>query len=185
MIVAVAGRRIDAPGAQPPRFPLANRSLVRRRIRARLERLGATTVVSSAACGADLLTLSVARKMGIRRLIILPYHEDWFLADSVTDRPGDWKALYYSLIEDARKAGDLVVLEYPRGTDDAFRAANESILSEALRLAREESRRNPAAALGGLIVWEGAPRGPDDVTAHLKARLEAAHARVLEALTKR
>lgn len=185
MIVAVAGRRIDAPGAQPPRFPLANRSLVRKRIRARLEKLGATTIVSSAACGADLLTLSVARDINIRRLIILPYHEDWFLADSVTDRPGDWKALYYSLIEDARKAGDLVTLEYPRGTDDAFRAANETILSEALRLAGEELPGDPAAALGGLIVWEGAPRGPEDVTAHLKARLEAAHAHVLEALTTR
>jgi hypothetical protein len=57
------------------------------------------------------------------------------------------------------------------------------IVSETQRLAREAARRKPAAALGGLIVWEGAPRGPDDITAHLKERLERAGARVEVALT--
>lgn len=183
MIVAIAGRRIDAPGAQPPRFPLARQEQTRSRILAQLKKLGATATVSSAACGADLLALQAARELGIRRRIILPYHEDWFLEDSVTDRPGDWEALYRSLLAEAREAGDLVTLDFPRGSDDAFRAANEAILSEAQRLAREESPGDPAAALGGLIVWEGAPRGPDDVTAHLRERLLAAHATVAEALT--
>lgn len=183
MIVAVAGRRIDAPGAQPPRFPLARRAQVRRSITAALRRMGATAVVSSAACGADLLTLEAARALGLRRRIILPYRAEWFLEDSVTDRPGRWKTLYESLIAEARASGDLVTLRFARGSDDAFRAANETILSEAQRLARQESRRNPAAALGGLIVWEGAPRGPEDITAHLKERLEQAGARMEQALT--
>lgn len=183
MIVAVAGRRIDAPGAQPPRFPLARRAQVRRTITMALRRMGATTVVSSAACGADLLTLEAARALGLRRHIILPYRSEWFLEDSVTDRPGRWAALYRSLIEEARASRDLVTLKYPRGSDDAFRAANEMILSEAQRLAQGKSRGNPAAALGGLIVWEGAPRGPDDITAHLKERLERAGARIEQTLT--
>ncbi len=67
--------------------------------------------------------------------------------------------------------------------DDAFRAANETILSEAQRLARQVSRRKPSAALAGLIIWEGAPRGPDDVTANLKQRLEQAGAQVEQMLT--
>ncbi|MDE3230034.1 MAG: hypothetical protein KGO05_09125 [Chloroflexota bacterium] len=183
MIVAVAGRRIDAPNAQPPRFPLARREPTYRRILAQLRAMGATAVVCSAACGADLLALKAARELEIRRHIILPYHEDWFLEDSVTDRPGEWESLYRSLLADAHAANDLVTLDFPRGSDDAFRAANETILSEAQRLADEESPTNPAAALGGLIVWEGAPRGPDDITAHLRDRLLAAHARVEQAIT--
>ena len=155
---------------------------MRSNIKAALRRMGATTIVSSAACGADLLALDAARALGLRRRIILPYRAEWFLADSVTDRPGRWKFLYETLIAEARASGDLVTLTFPRGSDDAFRAANETILSEAQRLARQESRRNPAA-LGGLIVWEGAPRGPDDITAHLKERLEQAGARMEQALT--
>lgn len=184
MIVAVAGRRIDARGAQPPRFPLEQSNVVGARILAALKRLKATAVVSAAACGTDLLTLAAARSLGIRRRIILPYRADWFLADSVTDRPGNWKALYNELIEEARASGDLVELTFPRGSDDAFRAANEAILSEAKRLARKESRSNPSAALAGLIVWEGAPRGPDDITAHLKERLEEAGARIEQVRTR-
>lgn len=183
MIVAVSGRRIDAPGAQPPRFPLARRGQTRRAIRQALRRLHATVIVSSAACGADLLTLDVARALGLRRRIILPYRPEWFLVDSVTDRPGRWKSLYASLIADAQATDDLVVLDYPRGSDDAFRAANDKIISEAQLLARRKAPRNPAAALGGLIVWEGAPRGPDDVTNHLKQRLEQAGAHIEQALT--
>lgn len=183
MIVAVAGRRIDAPGAQPPRFPLARRQQTARNIAKALDRLQTTTVVCAAACGADLLTLQAARARGLRRRIILPYRAEWFLVDSVTDRPGRWKSLYWSLIEEARACEDLVTLDFPRGSDEAFRSANEMIISETLRLARQASRRKPAAALGGLIVWEGAPRGPDDVTANLKERLEQAGARIEVALT--
>ncbi len=184
MIVAVAGRRIDAPGAQPPRFPLTHRSRVRLRLIAALKRLGATAVVSSAACGTDLLTLDAARSLGLRRRIILPYRAEWFLADSVTDRPGRWKSLYLSLIEEARVSGDLVELTFARGSDDAFRAANETILSEAQRLAKGASRRESAAALAGLIVWEGAPRGPDDITANLKERLEQVGAHIEQVITR-
>jgi hypothetical protein len=183
MIVAVAGRRIDAPGAQPPRFPLVRRDQVRRNVTSALRRLGATVIVSSAACGADLLTLEAARALGLRRRIILPYRAEWFLADSVTDRPGRWKALYEALIAEARASGDLITLKFPRGSDDAFRAANERILSEAQRLAQRAARRDRAAALGGLIIWEGAPRGPDDVTADLKQQLEQAGAQVEQTLT--
>jgi len=183
MIVAEAGRRIDAPGAQPSRFPLARRKQVRQGIEVALRRLGATVVVSSAACGADLLTLAAARKLGLRRRIVLPYRADWFLTDSVTDRPGRWKALYETLIAEAEASGDLITLKFPRGSDDAFRAANETIVREAQRLARQESKRDPGAALAALIVWEGAPRGPDDITAHLMRRLEAAGARVEQTLT--
>lgn len=185
MIVVVAGRRIDPLQAAAARFPLSMRRAVAERIRATLSDLRATTVVASAACGADLLALDAARSLGARRRIILPYQPDWFREDSVTDRPGVWRPLYQRLITLARASGDLVVLDQPRGTDDAFRAVNDALLTEAQRLAREERPGDPARALAGLIVWEGASRGPDDVTEHMRQRLADAGATIATVLTAR
>jgi hypothetical protein len=183
VIVAVAGRRIDAPDAAVARFPLANRRLVARRIGAALRRLDATAVVASAACGADLLALDATVRRGVRRRIILPYAEEWFLEDSVTDRPGRWAGAFRAQCAAARAAGDLVVLGEARGSDDAFRAVNEAIVAEAQRLAAGASPADPAAALAALIVWEGSPRGPDDLTAHLRERMRRLGARVVEVST--
>jgi hypothetical protein len=183
MIVVVAGRRIDARDAAVSRFPIQSRGAVARKIRGALEEVGATTLVSSAACGSDLLALNAARSLGIRRRIVLPYREDWFLEDSVTDRPGRWEDLYWQVIDEARASGDLIILGEQRGSDDAFRAANDAILAEAQRLARNERQEDPGAALAGLIVWEGASRGPDDVTDHMRQRLEAAGATISVTLT--
>jgi hypothetical protein len=186
VIVAVAGRRIDAADAAVARFPLANRGLVARRIGAALRRLDATAVVASAACGADLLALDAARRQGMRRRrVILPYAEEWFLEDSVLDRPGRWAGAFRAQCVAARAAGDLVVLGEARGSDNAFRAVNEAIVAEALRLAAGASPADPAAALATLIVWEGSPRGSDDLTAHLRERMRHLGARVVEVATVR
>ena len=183
MIVAVAGRRIDTADAQTPRFPLARRQVVARRIESALRRLNATTVVSSAACGADLLTLAAARKLGLRRRIVLPYRRDWFVVDSVIDRPGRWRALYESVCDEAQATRSLVTLRERRGTEEAFRAATDSIIDEAVRLAEREPPLDPAAKLAVLIVWEGAPRGPDDMTAYMMEKVREAGGRVAQVLT--
>ena len=183
MIVVVAGRRIDSPTAAVSRFSLKSRRVVARRIQTALRKLDATTLVSSAACGSDLLAIHAACALGVRRRIVLPYQEDWFLEDSVTDRPGRWKRLYQQAISEARAAGDLIILHERRGSDDAYRAANDAILAEAQRLARAENPDDPASALAGLIIWEGASRGPDDVTDHMRQRLAAAGAKIVTALT--
>src|SRR5258707_5325938 len=185
VIVAIAGRRIDAADAAVARFPLANRRLVARRIGAALGRLDATAVIASAACGADLLALDAARRQGMRRRVILPYAEEWFLEDSVLDRPGWWAGAFRGQCAAARAAGDLVVLGEARGSDDAFRAVNEAIVAEALRLAAGASPADPAAALATLIVLEGSPRGPDDLSAHLRDRIRHLGARVVEVATVR
>jgi hypothetical protein len=185
VIVAVAGRRIDAADAAVAHFPLANRRLVARRIGAALQRLDATAVVASAACGADLLALDAAECRGMRRRIILPYAEEWFLEDSVLDRPGRWAGAFRAQCAAARGANDLVVLDEARGSDDAFRAVNEAIVAEGLRLAEHASPADPAAALAVLIVWEGSPRGPDDLTAHLRERMRHLGAQVVEVSTVR
>lgn len=171
VIIAAAGRRIDASDASSPRFPLANQTIVAQQIRATLDRLKATTVVASAACGADLLALWVARELGVRRRIILPYRSEWFIEDSVLDRPGEWEQLYHELCDEASAAGDLLVLDEARGSDQAYRAASDAIAKETLRLAEQENPANPIAATTCVIIWDGASRGPEDLTAHLRERM--------------
>ena len=90
MIVALAGRRIDKPDADAPRFPLTSVDLVRGRLHHLLSVKKVTTLVCSAACGADLLALAAARDLGIRRRVILPFTRERFRVTSVVDRPGDW-----------------------------------------------------------------------------------------------
>src|SRR5262244_1087768 len=78
MIIALDGRRIDALDATRPRFPQQNVEIVRRRIRALLESENASILVSSAACGADLLALCEAASLGLRSRIVLPFDRETF-----------------------------------------------------------------------------------------------------------
>ena len=154
--IALAGRRIDPPDAEMPRFPLANVPLVRDRLRALFVERDAGTLVCSAACGADLVALQVAEALGMRFRIVLPFDPARFRETSVTDRPGDWGQHYDRLVEAARRAGDLVVLEGAGEGGAAYEAANERIIEEAMVV---------PGARSAAIVWEGRPRGDGDATA--------------------
>src|SRR5688500_16210252 len=111
-VVALAGRRVDADDAAVARFPLARIRVVAGRLRTVFGALHCTTLVCSAANGADLVALYVARERGIRVRIVLPFAVARFRALSVVDRPGGelWGWLFDDLVREARAAGDLVVL---------------------------------------------------------------------------
>ena len=161
-IVALAGRRIDAPDARPSRFPLANADAVRERIRDVLVRRGATTLVSSAACGADLVAIEAARELGLRCVFVLPFARHRFRAISVVDRPGAderWGPAFDRLLRELPR-GDVIVLGGNGEGAAAFAAANERILGEALGLAGASG-----ADAVAVIAWDGVPRGGDDLTA--------------------
>lgn len=166
VIVALAGRRIDAPGAAEPRFPLENRHVVAQRLHQALARLQPRALVSSAACGADLLALQAARGLGIRTRIVLPFDPDRFRSTSVVDRPGDWGVLFDQLCNSAQARSDLVILGLPQG-EAAYRAVTERILDEALVLAR--SLGGQSHGITAIVVWDRASRGPGDLTAEFKA----------------
>ncbi len=172
-IVVLAGRRIDARDAAVRRFPLARVGVVADRLRALFTALRCTTLVCSAANGADLVALRVARESGLRVRIVVPFAVARFRKVSVTDRPGDslWGWLFDDLVRDARAAGDLVVLA-PRGKSDhaAFAAASHRIVSEAVALARAGGREQSVA---GVAVWDGVSRGRDDTTAAFVAHLHS------------
>jgi hypothetical protein len=160
MVVALAGRRVDAPKAKAKRFPAVNLICVRERIRAALISRRARVLVCSAACGSDLLALDVAGDLGIRRRIVLPFPRDRFRTTSVTDRPGDWGPLFDRILDEVEKSGDVVVLDDAGDSDQAYSAASHAILEEAASMARQSESHAEA-----LAVWNGSARGEDDLTA--------------------
>lgn len=160
-VVALAGRRIDPTDAAEPRFPSASAALVGGRIRAKLTELGATTLVSSAACGADLLALAAAESLGIHRVVVLPFDAPRFRSTSVTDRPGGtevWGPLFDEMLAPLPQK-DVIVL--PRATDGdaAYAAVNEAILAEAAR------RATPEGEVTAVVVWDGRERDGTDLSA--------------------
>jgi hypothetical protein len=163
-VVALAGRRIDLPGTQPPRFPLDNIGTVGRRLAEALDKVHAVALVCSAACGADLIALQQAERLGLRRRIVLPIAPARFRETSVVDRPGDWGPVFDHQVTAAAAAGDLVVLDVGADEDLAYAAANEAIVREAQALARVGEPAGPLR-LVAMLVWEGAPRSGSDATA--------------------
>src|SRR5215212_11987885 len=123
-VVALAGRRVDATGTEPPRFPLENVPVVRKRLAAILAKESAMALVCSAACGTDLIALEEAERLGLRRRIVLPFSPERFRASSVVDRPGNWGPLFDRLVAAASTAGDLVVLDGRADDELAYAAAN-------------------------------------------------------------
>jgi hypothetical protein len=124
-----------------------------------LQHPGIGTLVSSAACGADLIALEVAGAIGLRRRVILPFPPHRFCETSVTDRRGEWGPMFDAVVADAERRGDLVVLDFdPCDRDEAYLATNRRILDEAQRLAG-------GAEVKAIVVWDGVRRGGVDMTA--------------------
>ncbi len=164
-VITFAGRRVDAPGA-PPRFPVGQIDVVRRRIEALFRTLGAKALVSSAACGADLLAIEVAASLGMRRRIVLPFAPERFRDTSVTDRSGDWGPRFDTALAAAKQSGDVVVLDVPEN-DDGYLRVNEALLDEAQMLLPAGGR------VTAVLVWEGRPREGTDITASFAASARA------------
>lgn len=163
-VVAFAGRRIDAPDAEVQRFPPTAVAAAEVRLRELLQEHGAVALVSSAACGADLIALRAAESLGVRARVILPFEARRFRETSVVDRGGEWGALYDQQLERAASTDDLVVLQGAGEGSAAYAAANAVILQETARLADELAAR-PLA----IILWEGSERPGGDLTAALAA----------------
>jgi hypothetical protein len=179
MIVALAGRRIDGEGARPPRFPLANLELVRQRLHNLLQKEAVTALVSSAACGADLLALSEASAMGVRCRVVLPFDRVRFRETSVLDRPGDWRS-YDGIIDKVSANHDLITLAASSEDQRAYEAANRAILDEAQALGRATGEEVRA-----VLVWDGRSRGPGDLTEGFGVAAKQRGLGILEVLTLR
>lgn len=177
MIVALAGRRVDAPDAKENRFSPENAESVKERIRKFLQTEKATALVSAAACGADILALEAAGELGIRRRVVLPYDKVTFKHASVIDRPGDWGERYDRIMAEVDEKGDLIVDDYDQDEESYF-AANHDILDQAEDLAKETGQQ-----LSAVVVWNGQERGEEDVTGHFMEEAKQRGLKVTEIKT--
>jgi hypothetical protein len=168
IVVALAGRRIDAEGA-PPRFPLDQAPRVKGWLTRLLRDLQPDALVCSAACGADLLALEAAAALKIPVTIVLPFAPERFRETSVVDRPGDWGRRYDAVMKRATNgamAGSIHVIEPSSGQDDVYVAATDAILDDAQKLAGEAAGEE--SELVAVVVWEGASRGEGDLTEYFR-----------------
>jgi hypothetical protein len=175
MIVALAGRRVDASDATESRFPPENIGIVKERIRSMFRDQKATTLVCSAACGADLLALEAAQDSEIRRRVVLPFTREEFRRTSVADRPGSWGKSFDRVLDDVQLERDLVLLGYAENDSAAYAATNSAILDEGIIIARTSG-----LALTAVVVWDCKSRGPDDLTEQFKKEAQRRHLPVLE-----
>lgn len=185
MIAALAGRRIDAEDSPTPRFPLENVQAVTDRIRSCFQTLPISTLVCSAARGADLLALKIAGELGIRRCVVLPGDAACFRASSVVDgltavsQDGyEWGAIFDRILKTVGENGDLIVSADQAAGHESYLAANLAILNEAARLAALTSEEARA-----ILVWNLASRGPDDVTAAFRQEASSRGFRIEEIST--
>lgn len=145
-------------------------------IRALFKETKAQALVCSAACGADLLALEVADDLGLYTKVVLPFSPEPFRSTSVTDRPGDWGPLFDRLVSTALQQRALDVIEHSASDHEAYLHVTGTLLQIALDLAKR-TREGATAAVPGVVtavvVWDGAPRGVDDLTAHFAASAQA------------
>jgi hypothetical protein len=168
-VTVVTGRRIDAAGAKPPRFPLANVPAVRLAITRLLRETKAEAVVCSAACGTDLIALDIASELAIPAWVELPFDRQRFRETSVTDRPGDWGPLYDRLLDQAEQQGRLNIIATMSDDHEAYVRTVDAMLDRATTLAtvgdETSGRSGEPRGVTALAVWDGVSRGPDDLTA--------------------
>jgi hypothetical protein len=177
MIIALAGRRVDAAETEQRRFPSQSIKLVKKRIHDLFRTERANVLVSSAASGADLLALSEAHSMGLRLRIVLPFGRAEFRATSVADRPGKWGTLYDELLDQVEKNRDLVVVRTDSDAK-AFTEANRVILDEAQTLGHHLHD-----GVIAVLVWNGKSRGAEDLTEDFRRRAFARDIPVVELMT--
>jgi hypothetical protein len=189
-IVAFAGRRIDATDVKTPRFPLTQVDVVQKKIEELFRRDNVKTLTCSAACGADLIALQVAQKLGIHYRIILPFVSERFRVTSVMDRPctqeWNWGILFDQVIDIAQEKGELVVVETDEDRQTAYQSVNQAILNEALQQGRIQAATVPLQEIHqvqAVIAWDGHSRGPRDLTLHFAEEARSRGLAVKEILT--
>lgn len=122
-VLVFSGHMIDRPERPAPRFPAAAEASVRDAIRTRLAALRPIAAYGSAACGADILCLELARELGAETHIVLPFPAAEFRRASVDFAADNWGDRF----ERAVAAADSVTItsdHQARGSAATFEYAN-------------------------------------------------------------
>jgi hypothetical protein len=177
MLVALAGRRIDSSDAQIIRFSLEMKETVYKRILRFFQENNVTALISSAACGADLLAQKAAHEINnqqtnpelkkgantnkIEQYIILPFERERFRKTSVTDRPGDWGEMFDKICDEVKRQEDLIVLNSFENEEKAYSTVTTEILNQAESL---KKTKYPDEKIVALVVREGIKESERDET---------------------
>jgi hypothetical protein len=119
-------------------------------------------LVSSAACGADLIALDIAARASIPFRVVLPFGVRRFRETSVVDRPGNWGPQFDAAISEAKRRDALIVLRHKADDAEAYRDATARIVEEAARLAIDQN--SFPAVPTAVAVWDGQSHGASDAT---------------------
>jgi hypothetical protein len=135
-IVAFTGHMIDRPNRVTPRFPASLEIPVRAELRSRLAAIAPAAVYASAACGADLLCLEIARELGAETHIVLPFPAEEFRRVSVDFAGALWSDRFEREIA-AASSVTVTSDHYASGSAATFEYAN-LILTGAARLRAQQ-----------------------------------------------
>ena len=147
-VLVFTGHMIDRPDRPDSRFPALREGAVRDAIRERLGAIAPLAVYGSAACGADILCLELARELGIETHVVLPFPPAEFCPVSVDFAPGDWRARFDRVLT----AADSVTItsdHHARGSAATFEYAN-LVLTGMGRLRSQMLD----TTVRGLAVWD-------------------------------
>lgn len=174
-VIVLAGKRIDAADSETPRFPLEHVDAVKAEIRELFRRVKPQALVCSAANGADLLGLDVARELRIPAYVVLPFDREQFREISVVDRRGEWGPLFDELVDKAEREGRLTVMDSTGDNHDAYLDAVITMLDKAAELSGRAADGQPATSPGtvtAVVVWNGESRGSRDVTLYFMSEAQ-------------
>jgi hypothetical protein len=183
MIVALAGRRIDKPYTKTPAFPFSNIEKVSAELNNFFNENNVTHLVSSGACGADLLGLEVAIKLKISCYLILPFEKEIFVSKSVSDcfKNEMWEAVFNKIYTSLEEQQKITILSISPEDEDKYQKTNKAILnkveslSASLKKTEEYLSSNLKPQKIALILWEGKPKAKEiDTTDYTENLLESA-----------
>jgi hypothetical protein len=178
MIIALAGRRVDAADAAQQRFPFQNLHRVKADIRTLFIELKPQMLVCSAANGADLLALEAAEDLAIDTQIVLPFAREVFRRTSVVDRPGGWDKRFDHALKTVRSHENLIVMDCHDQGPSAYLATNAKIIEQAQDIARRLH-----TSVTAVVVWDGQSRGAHDITSEFRQTAIKAALQIKEVCT--
>jgi hypothetical protein len=174
-VVVYSGHMIDRPDRTPPRFPAKIEGRVRELLREHLGRLAPVAAYGSAACGADILCLEIARELGCETHIILPFPAADFRQASVDFAGADWGERF----ERAIAAADTVTVtsdHHARGSAATFDYANLVLTGmgrlraqtmdaplRAVAVRDPEDPATPGGTTSNLSLWRAASIAIDEI----------------------
>jgi hypothetical protein len=163
IVFVFSGHRVDAPGRQPPRFPLWLVPQAQEAIGRALDDARAgphDLALTQGAAGGDLLFAEACMARGVPLRLLLPLPEPRFLEVSVRASEGHWEARYAALR--ARLDADPQVIAGPGGNpgeDEAFARCNVALLDAAFGAGSPDVRL--------ICLWDGEPGDGPGGTDHM------------------